>query len=170
VELHGGTIEAYSAGHALGSEFAVRLPLLASQPAGASKRAKPAPKVSALRILVVDDNIDSGDSLRLLLARAGHEVRTVDQGALALPAAAELVPDLVVLDIGLPDIDGYTVAARLRADERTRRAVIIAVTGYGRDEDRARSARAGIDLHMTKPVDPDLLVSHFATLRERAGR
>ena len=170
VELHGGTIEAHSAGASLGSEFAVRLPLLATHAPAGAKRAKPGPKVSGVRILVVDDNLDSGDSLRLLLARAGHEVRTVDRGAIALPMAAELVPDLVVLDIGLPDIDGYTVAARLRADERTRRAVIIAVTGYGRDEDRARSARAGIDMHMTKPVDPDLLIGHFATLRQRADR
>jgi DNA-binding response OmpR family regulator len=123
-----------------------------------------------VRVLIVDDNIDSADSLRMLLARAGHEVRTVGQGALALPAAAEFGPELVVLDIGLPDIDGYTVAQRLRGDERTRNAVLIAVTGYGRDEDRARSSNAGIDMHITKPVDPDALMRHFAALQERAGQ
>jgi two-component system CheB/CheR fusion protein len=159
VDLHGGTIEAHSAGAALGSEFVVRLPLL-QDPArtGVVRGGTQRSAVAARRILVVDDNFDSGDSLRMLLARMGHDVRLVGEGGPVPAMAAEFQPDLVVLDIGLPDMDGYSVARALRADARTKDAFIVAVTGYGRDEDRARSLAAGIDDHMTKPVDPDALM------------
>jgi CheY-like chemotaxis protein len=169
VDLHGGTIEAHSAGDALGSEFVVRLPLLeadahASGAPAAQQEAAPARK----RVLIVEDNVDSGQSLKLLLSRAGQDVRIVEDGASAVPAALDFQPHLVVLDIGLPDMDGYVVARQLRDDPRTRAAFIIAATGYGRDEDRMRSRQAGIDEHMTKPVDVDALLRRLAGMRDAA--
>jgi CheY-like chemotaxis protein len=164
-ELHGGTIEARSGGPGMGAEFTVRLPLVDVKVAvPAAGLAGPAPE--SRRVLIVDDNADSGSSLRTMLRMDGHEVELATDGAAALAAARALRPDVVLLDIGLPDMDGYDVARRLRADGLAREALIVATTGYGRSQDREKSARAGIDAHLTKPVDMEQL----AELLARGGR
>jgi two-component system CheB/CheR fusion protein len=165
VELHGGAIEAASAGPGKGSEFIVRLPMLAASevPVRRPAAARVArPRVEPRRLLIVDDNPDSAESMRLMYRLAGHEVRTVHEGGEAVEAAAQLGADAVLLDIGLPDIDGYEVARRLRADPRTREVLIIAITGYGREDDVRRSREAGIDDHVVKPVDPDAVLARIA--------
>ena len=109
------------------------------------------------RILVLDDNVDSADSLALLLRLKGHEVEVAYDGPGALKTAGSFHPDVVMLDIGLPGLDGYQVASRLRRRRRTATALLLALTGYGREEDQLRSLEAGFDHHLTKPVDPQVL-------------
>ena len=171
VELHGGMIEAHSGGPGMGSEFVVRLPVASRSGARAAAAvAKPRKAGAAKRILIVDDNQDAAESLRLLFRHVGHDVRVVSEGAPAVPEAVAFRPDLVVLDIGLPDMDGYRVARELRQNERVRDTFIVAVTGYGREADRSRSREAGIDVHMTKPVDLDALLEHAANGRSGNGQ
>ncbi|CAL1239987.1 response regulator [Candidatus Methylocalor cossyra] len=159
VELHGGRVEAHSPGTGLGAEFVVRLPR--GTPALPDPQSEavggPQPRRSGLRILVVDDNVDSADSMALLLSLDGHDARTAFDGPGALAEAAEFRPQVVLLDIGLPGMDGYEVARRLRALPDLGAVLIIAVTGYGQDDDRIRSKAAGFDHHLVKPVDPDAL-------------
>ena len=155
-ELHGGTVEAHSEGVGKGAEFVVRLPLAVSAPAPAAASDGQAPEsgpVSPRRILLVDDNRDVLFSLKLLLEMKGHTVFKALDGKRALEAAAEQAPEIVVLDIGLPDMDGYELARRLRRLEATSKAVLIAATGFGQQQDRDRSAAAGIDYHLVKPLD-----------------
>ena len=118
---------------------------------GGHRAAKP------LRVLVVEDNDDARQMVTATLAHAGHEVREARDGASALALAAELDPDAVVLDIGLPDINGYDVARRLRSGEGQRRSLLIALTGYGQQEDKQRAKESGFDVHLTKPVSPETL-------------
>ncbi|MBK7973908.1 MAG: PAS domain S-box protein [Deltaproteobacteria bacterium] len=155
VALHGGTISANSAGPGTGTEFVVRLPAIGADAAGAAVDRElgdtPVPR-GGLRVLVVDDNQDSADSLAMLLRLGNHEVRTANDGAAALGADASFLPDVLVLDIGLPKLNGYEVARRIRA-QRGRRPVLVAMTGWGQQEDRRRSSDAGFDHHMTKPID-----------------
>jgi len=158
VDLHGGSVTAASAGPDLGSEFTVRLPLLPAEymPAASAGELKPAGYFEAapsLRILVVDDNIDGAESLAVLLRLSGHEVMAAACGMDALAISADFRPQIVILDIGLPDIDGYEVARRLRKLPEALNAKLIAVTGYGQDEDREHSRRAGFDYHFLKPVN-----------------
>jgi signal transduction histidine kinase len=161
VELHGGTIEAFSAGLGRGSEFVVRLPVAAEAPGAqeppvaASSDAKAEDPVR--RILVVDDNQDAADSLSVLLRLMGHEVQTAYDGLAAVAAAAAFAPGLVLLDIGLPKLNGYEAARRIREQPGGREVTLIAVTGWGQDEDKRRSREAGFDLHVTKPLDPAIL-------------
>jgi CheY-like chemotaxis protein len=153
VTKHGGTVEAYSDGPGRGSEFVVRLPVLGEVPPAAA--APPAGRPAAggcLRVLLVDDNTDGADSLAALVRLAGHEARVAHDGPGALEAAAAFRPQVVVLDIGLPGLTGYEVARRLRADPDLAGAALVAVTGYGRDEDRERARAAGFDHHLVKPV------------------
>jgi PAS domain S-box-containing protein len=160
VEMHGGRVEAHSAGPGQGAEFVVYLPRLApAAPATESGEAGggPAPCAMGLRVLVVDDNVDSADSMALLLSLDGHETRTAFDGPGALAAAAEFLPQAVLLDIGLPGMDGYEVARRMRELPGLRNVLMIAITGYGQEDDRARSKAAGFDHHLVKPVDPDAL-------------
>jgi PAS domain S-box-containing protein len=161
VELHGGRVEAASAGPGRGSEFVVRLPALPEEPAGAPTAAEtaetaPAPR-SALRILVVDDNVDAADSLTMLLQLAGHEVRTAHDGPTALLIAQAFHPEVVLLDIGMPGMDGYEVARRLRQQPQGQAAHLVALTGWGQETDRRRSTEAGFDYHLVKPVQPNAL-------------
>lgn len=157
VELHGGTIVARSAGPGRGSEFVVRLPAVgAPAPMEEAAHAPEAPGGRGARVLVVDDNRDAAESLGALVEALGHEARVVHDGASALDVAARWRPDLVLLDIGLPRLDGYEVARRLRAALGPG-VVLAAVTGYGRDEDRRRSRAAGFDHHLVKPVDVHVL-------------
>ncbi len=158
-ELHGGTLEAHSEGEDKGSEFILLLPLAlgaaqAPEERSAAEAGKPAvPR----RVLVVDDNADAAVTLQLLLQSLGHETHVVHDGAAALDAARRLEPDVVLLDIGLPGLDGYEVARRLREMEAARPLRIIAVTGWGTEADRRRSQEAGFDLHLVKPLDPEEL-------------
>lgn len=159
VEKHGGSVEAYSEGAGRGSEFVVRLPLAAPEQSWPQHGAdQPSPSTQRQnRILVVDDNIDGADSLAILLRLGGHEVSLAHDGPAALEVAQAFRPEVVLLDIGLPVMDGYEVAKRLRNRDATRNAVLVAVTGYGRDEDRTRSRDAGFDHHLIKPVSLDAL-------------
>jgi two-component system, chemotaxis family, CheB/CheR fusion protein len=156
VELHGGTVAARSDGPGRGSEFIVRLPVpakdaLPAQPERRDERRRRARE--ARRILVVDDNVDAGDSLALLLRRIGHEVEVSHDGGAAVELAAVFRPEIVLLDVGLPGLDGYEVARALRQLEVTRGATLVGVSGYGQDEDRRRALEAGFDHYFTKPMD-----------------
>jgi CheY-like chemotaxis protein len=158
VELHGGTVQAFSDGPGLGSEFVMTLPVLRvgkipdeAPAAGAQDEVRGG---SGRRILVADDNRDSAESLGMLLELAGHRVRLAYDGQEALDVAGEFLPEVLLLDIGLPRMDGYQVAARLRQDSRHNGMLLVAVTGYGTESDRDRGRAAGFDHHLVKPVDP----------------
>jgi len=154
VEMHDGSIEVRSDGVGKGSEFIVRLPLISVQPEPPPKRETPQSKgLTSCRILVVDDNKDSADSLRMLLRLKGNEVRTAYDGLSALEAAEEFRPELVLLDIGLPKLNGYDVAVRIRQQPWGRDVTLVALTGWGQDEDRRQSEEAGFNHHFVKPLD-----------------
>jgi CheY-like chemotaxis protein len=165
--MHGGKVEAFSAGHGQGSEFVVHLPALPEKVhvtnINASIPGKSAP-ATALRILVVDDNLDSAETLSLLLQFGGHNVRVANEGESALETAYTFKPQVIVLDIGLPNMDGYQVAQRLRQSPQLEKPLLIALTGYGQNEDRLRSKEAGFDYHLVKPVDPQGLQSLISSL------
>ena len=168
VELHGGAVRASSEGAGRGAEFAVVLPLVDQAVAATTYRpAGSARSVARLRILVVEDNADAAESLRRLLRLHGHEVSVADNGVDGVAEAKRCHPDAVVCDIGLPGMDGYAVASALRGDPETARTRLIAVTGYGRAEDRDRALSSGFDDHIVKPADPDVLLSKLAVA---AGR
>jgi len=155
VELHGGRVEAHSEGLGKGSEFVVRLPK-ADGVKSKIETVAPAAVTTAncCRILVVDDNMDAGESMVTLLKLDGHDVRVTFDGLAAVESARDFRPQVVLLDIGLPGMDGYEVARRLRSHDETKDTCLIAVTGYGRIEDRERTFASGFDYHLTKPVDP----------------
>jgi PAS domain S-box-containing protein len=161
-ELHGGRVRAASAGPGRGAEFTVTLPLEPEPAALAQRPAPPARARGRLRVLIVEDNRDTADSLRLMLEVYGHEVRVAYTGPDGVRAAAEWRPDVVVCDIGLPGLDGYGVVSALRRNPATAAARVIAVTGYGSEEDQSRSRAVGFDEHLTKPVDPETLISALA--------
>jgi PAS domain S-box-containing protein len=166
VEMHGGHVTAHSAGPGLGSEFVVRLPSVAAPSqvaAGTPNSSAPPPPPAALRLLVVDDNRDSTESIALLAQMWGHNVRTALDGVTAVEEAKKHNPDVVLLDIGLPGMDGYQVARRLREDPNLTGVVLVAMTGYGREEDRRRAHEAGFQHHLVKPVDPSQLRTLLAT-------
>lgn len=159
VEMHGGAVEARSDGSGKGSEFVVRLPVAGEvtatrlvKGAGAVSSAPP-----ALRILVVDDNRDAANSLGVLLRMMGNEVHTAHDGLEAVGAAAAFQPDVIILDIGLPKLSGYEAARRIREQEGGADVLLVALTGWGQEEDVRRSHEAGFDHHMTKPVEFDVL-------------
>jgi two-component system, sensor histidine kinase len=156
VAMHGGTVEARSDGPGLGSEFVVRLPLLTESalPAETARRIAPLPQ---RRILIVDDSRDGGESLAMLLRVLGAEVALAHSGRHALECVNTFRPDVVLLDIGMPGMDGYEVARRIRGNPANRHMQLIALTGWGQDEDRQRSAAAGFNHHLVKPADVDQL-------------
>ncbi|MFL6200797.1 MAG: MEDS domain-containing protein [Thermoanaerobaculia bacterium] len=158
VEMHGGEVRAASAGLGQGSEITLLLPLDQGASLAAPQEEIPvvaqAPQASHRRILVVEDNEDAAATLRDFLELSGHEVELASSGSDGVQAAREFHPEVVLCDLGLPGMDGYEVAAALRSDPETASAKLIAVTGYGREEDRRKSKEAGFDLHLTKPVDP----------------
>jgi signal transduction histidine kinase/ActR/RegA family two-component response regulator len=165
VEMHGGSVEASSAGLGKGSEFRVRLPRVH---AGVVPPISPAPddrpRVRPRRVLVIEDNADAADSMRALLRTDGHEVEVVYDGASGLATLEDFRADIVLLDIGLPRMDGYMVAhaIRERFAPAGRRPRLVALTGYGRDEDRHTALKAGFDAHLAKPVDPRRLLQIVA--------
>jgi CheY-like chemotaxis protein len=160
VEMHGGSVHVFSAGLGRGSEFVVRLPLVDIAPRAVAPHTKgesrPAGKRS-LRILVVDDNVDAADGLKMLLELNREQVRVAYDGESALTIARDFRPQVVLLDVGMPRMDGYEIARRLKAAPETRETVLVAVTGWGQPEDRKRSREAGFDHHLVKPVEPSTL-------------
>ena len=153
--MHGGTVEARSAGVGQGSEFVVRLPLLSRPLPALPREPSGVQPVSTVprRILVVDDNRDSADSLAMLLKLSGHDVHTAHDGLEAVEAAATFQPDVILLDIGMPRLNGYEAARRIREQQRQKGLRLVALTGWGQEEDRRRSEEAGFDAHLVKPVD-----------------
>jgi PAS domain S-box-containing protein len=173
VELHGGRVEVHSEGVGRGAEFVVRLPALAPRPERAAPSAPaPAPAPSRrARVMLVEDNRDAAESMQMLLELLGHEVHVAHDGAAALPLALVHRPDVMLVDIGLPGVDGYEVARRVRGEPSLASTVLVAVTGYGRAEDKQRAVAAGFDRHLTKPVEPDALRGLVAALPpDRSGR
>jgi len=159
VELHGGSVHARSEGLGHGSEFVVRLPLAARPADAAPAPAAPAPNAfptsaGGLRILVADDNRDAADTMAVLLEVMGHSVRYVHDGEAAVLEATSFEPDVVLLDIGMPKLNGYEACRKIRAQCGASSMKIIAVTGWGQPEDRLSSESAGFDHHLVKPVDP----------------
>jgi signal transduction histidine kinase/CheY-like chemotaxis protein len=174
VNMHGGTVRAHSDGLGLGARISVALPLVPA-PAGADRlpaRIESREK-HRLHILVVDDNVDAATSLSILLEISGHVVRTASNGSQALEECGKAQPDVVLLDIGLPGMDGYEVARRLKSMPAMSGATLIAVTGYGQADDVMRSKNAGFDHHLVKPIEPENLMALFDGLhrpRAVAGR
>jgi two-component system, sensor histidine kinase len=156
VGMHGGTVEAKSDGPGLGSEFIVRLPVIA-QPVAHAAPAHTLKPLPARRILIVDDSRDGGESLAMLLRVLGAEVALAHSGRKALECVEDFKPDVVLLDIGMPGMDGYEVARRIRANPASRHISLIALTGWGQDEDRKRSVAAGFNHHLVKPADLEQL-------------
>jgi PAS domain S-box-containing protein len=167
VAMHGGTIEAKSEGLGKGSEFVVRLPTVhaAQSTSNASDATDTAtPRNPELRILVVDDNRDAAASLAMLLDMLGNRIRVAHDGKEAVRAAAEFKPHAVLLDIGLPEMNGHDVARHIRAEPWGKAMILIAVSGWGQDEDKRQSAEAGFDRHLVKPVDPQVLIKLLSEL------
>jgi signal transduction histidine kinase/DNA-binding response OmpR family regulator len=163
VGLHGGTVEASSPGAGKGTEFIIRLPVLADySQAQAAARQEETPRAGGRRILIVDDNRDSAASLAMLLEAAGNKTQEAYDGMEALEAAAEFHPDVVLLDIGLPKLNGFEVCRRMRAEPWGRDMIILAVSGWGQDDDRRKAREAGFDNHMVKPVDYKTLLKLLA--------
>src|SRR5262244_1265504 len=162
VELHGGAVSADSGGQDLGSTFTIRLPVVAETSPDANPQSDGAGRINppSLRMLIVDDNRDAADSLGMLLRTTGNEIRTAYDGLEALQVASEFRPEVVLLDIGLPKIDGHEVAQRIRREPWGGRVCLIAVTGWSDESDRARSRAAGFDHHLVKPLD----TAHLAQL------
>ena len=162
IELHQGSIDAASAGLGHGSEFRVRLPRSVEKPAVAERLAAPEKVTvlgaSQLRILVCDDNVDAADTLASVLKLVGYNTTTAYDGHSALTVAEQIRPDIVLLDLGLPDKSGTEVARQIRSQPWGSHIWLIAVTGWGREDDRKRSREAGFDEHLTKPVDPQELL------------
>jgi two-component system CheB/CheR fusion protein len=163
-ELHGGTVQAFSEGVGRGSEFVVQLPAATAPPAVASQPTTAALLASKRRILVVDDNTDAAESLAALLAISGHETRLAHDGRQAVAAAATFKPDVVFLDIGMPELDGHETARQIREQPWGKQIVLVALTGWGQSEDRRRSKEAGFDHHLVKPADPTVVAKLIASL------
>ena len=166
VKMHGGSVTAASAGPGRGSEFSVRLALSTASPAAerTAEASNARPAGDRKKVLVTDDNEDAATALALLLTHMGNDVQIAHDGEEALTVAAEFRPDLILMDVGMPRLDGLEVTRRLRKTEWGRRASIVALTGWGQDADKRRSQEAGADDHLVKPVDPQVLERVLATL------
>ncbi len=174
VEMHQGRVEAFSEGPDRGSEFVVRLPILPAE-----KRKSPDKGVGSVngkgdnhhyRVLVVDDNLDAAESLAILMRLSGHDVQIAHDGYSAVEMAREFRAEVVLLDIGLPGLDGYEVAHRLRNDPTTSSSLLVAVSGYGKEEDRQRSMCSGFEYHLTKPVDYSSLEKVIHSISDQLQR
>jgi signal transduction histidine kinase len=156
-ELHGGVLTAHSEGLGKGSQFVLQLPAAAAPEAGVSAASPSGEMALRQRILVVDDNVDAAESLGTMLAYSGHDVRVAHGGVEALSTAREFAPNVMILDLGMPEMDGYAVARAVRSDPRFATTRLIALSGYGQAEDRRRTADVGFDEHLVKPVEHDVL-------------
>src|SRR5438552_169371 len=165
-EMHGGRVAAASEGPGRGASFTIRLPHIPPPPLRADQSPAPA-SVEPRCILVVEDNADGREMLRTMLKLRGHQVHEAAEGQSAIDRALELRPHAAIIDIGLPGIDGYAVAERIRASESTRHMRLIALTGYGTEQDQRRAREAGFDAHLTKPVEPERLALLLTTLDPR---
>lgn len=169
VALHGGTVEASSAGQGMGSEFVVRLPVMAAPAADLPEPDSAAPLAgTALRVVIADDNRDIADTCGLLVQLLGHEANVVYSGEEAFGLAETLRPDVLLLDIGMPDVSGYALARRIRARPWGATTTLIAVTGWGQEEDKQRALAAGFDWHLTKPIDQASLEQLFRNAGQHA--
>ena len=170
VQMQGGTVTAHSDGRDQGSEFVVRFPAVADAAAATTTavdgHARVETSATGLRVLVVDDNRDVADTTATILRLSGCDTHVAYDGRTGLDAVERLQPDAVLLDIGLPGLDGYQVAERLRAQPAYRKTLVVAVSGYGQDEDRIRSKAAGFDYHVVKPIDPAVINGLLGSLRE----
>lgn len=165
VEMHGGSVEAKSDGHGMGSEFTVRLPAVLSVLQRQIESPQAARASARCKVLVVDDNRDAATSLAMMLKLMGNEATTAHDGQEALDVAAVYRPDLVLLDIGMPKMNGYEVARQIRQQAWGKGMVLVALTGWGQEEDRRRSHEAGFDALMTKPIEPAALEQLLGTLQ-----
>ena len=168
VEMHGGSVAALSPGLGQGSEFVVRLPLVSPPPEESSdpqRSWRQAGRPSGRRLLVVDDNIDAADSLAMLLRLQGHELQIAHDGPAALALAEAYHPDMIFLDLGMPGMDGYEVARRMRRTPGLEQVVLAALTGWGQQEDRRRTAEAGFNHHLVKPPEPKILETLVSELK-----
>ncbi|HEX4069743.1 MAG TPA: ATP-binding protein, partial [Planctomycetaceae bacterium] len=172
VKMHGGRVEARSDGLGTGAEFIVRLPIHKKQASAPEIICTDPERISnpQYRILVVDDNVDAAEMLSTLLQLDGHQVWTAHDGKTALETAQTRRPDVILLDIGLPEINGHEVARRLRSHEAFRRTVVIAMTGFGQERDLQQSLEAGCDAHLTKPVAPQALRTFLRDLNVQVLR
>ncbi|APV51938.1 hypothetical protein BWI17_21055 [Betaproteobacteria bacterium GR16-43] len=161
-ELHGGNVLAESEGLGRGSTFTLSMPALSAQLRAVPATALEPVRSETMRILVVDDNVDAAQTLAMVLELSGHVVKTAHDGIEAIHRAREMRPEVIVLDIGLPGASGYDVARAIRAEPTLAGVRLIAVTGYGRDEDRRRCMDAGFDLHLVKPLEPSVLLERLA--------
>jgi PAS domain S-box-containing protein len=168
VELHHGHVEAASAGIGQGSEFTVWLPIFETEPRESNVSTSDESVPETFKILIVDDNVDATDMLAGILRLVGHDVQVAYSGQSALEVAMEFQPTIVLLDIGLPEMNGYEVARRLRQRPQSKDTLLIAMTGYGQDSDLQRSTQAGFDYHLVKPVDPEKLEGLFTRLMMQA--
>jgi CheY-like chemotaxis protein/two-component sensor histidine kinase len=178
VEMHGGTIDAQSPGPGAGSTFTVRLPLASEDKRDAPAVSEPGTaRQAGRRILVVDDNEDAAESLAMMLELDGHDARTAYRGSEALATARAFWPEVVFLDIGLPGVNGYEVARQFRQDPRLAGTILVALTGWGSEEDKRKSKEAGFDFHLTKPLEATAMnevLARFSAIakgevRERTG-
>jgi len=172
IELHDGSVHVFSAGLGRGSEFVVRMPRVPIGSAGAELNVRPPARKEGqapARILVVDDNVDAADGLKMLLELDGEDARAAYSAEAALETAKEFRPQIVLLDVGIPHMDGYEIARRLRSAPETRGTILVAVTGWGQSEDRRRSKEAGFDYHLVKPVDPATLRRLLQALKARSA-
>ena len=156
VEMHGGTVTAHSEGLGTGAEFTIRLPLRESAPVARPSATK-MPRLAPRRVLVIEDNVDAAESLREALEFGEHEIEVAYNGPEGLAKAREFKPEVVLCDIGLPEMDGYAVAKVFRADEALRSTYLVALTGYARPEDGVRAKEAGFDQHLAKPPSMEQL-------------
>ncbi len=173
VDMHGGSVEAKSDGDGRGSEFVVRLPMASAavrEVKPSSEEDEPACPSGQCRILVADDNEDAADSLAMMLQIMGNEVRTTNDGLQAVEAAEAFRPDVILLDIGMPKLNGYEVCRRIREQPGGKKVVLIALTGWGQEQDKRRSQEAGFDHHMVKPVDPAALEKLLAGPSDATGK
>ncbi len=161
--MHGGRVEARSAGVGQGSEFIVSLPgsLMRDTRKGLEERSSDSITAASLRVLIADDNQDGAEALGLLMEIYGHEVHLAHSGAEALEVASQFRPDVGILDIGMPDLDGYEVAKRIRHEAWGTPITLIALTGWGQDNDKRLAHAAGFDHHVTKPASPEHLCALF---------
>jgi CheY-like chemotaxis protein len=171
VEMHGGSVGAHSQGNGMGSEFIVRLPIIPPD-----KHGQPVPidepkgrSTTSRRVLVADDNRDAAISLATILKMMGHNVQTANDGMEAVTLAGEFFPDVLFLDIGMPRLNGYEACRRIREQPWGRRLYLVALTGWGQEEDRARSKEAGFDAHLVKPLEPMTLHQLLADMPDKSA-
>jgi CheY-like chemotaxis protein len=171
VQMHGGSVQAHSEGPGKGSEFVVRLPMVSlPKPQEVQGNGEAAAPQFRRRILVVDDNRDSADSLARMLKLLGHEIATAHNGLEAVEMVGAFQPDVALLDLGIPKLNGYEAARHIRQQPCGKDRLLVGLTGWGQEEDKRRTFEAGFDHHLTKPVDPaalEKLLAKVATRRER---